>query len=169
MKISFDCPICEKRNWAIHKKYIFKKDNHISPKMLNFKRYLALRLHVLHYIWFNHGSDVELISQYCDNCGFMCYSPRPTKQDLDLKYGFLNDMPVKENARMSNLKSEIFNDFRAKRIYNIAQRFFKKKKLMICDYGGQDGRLLKYFTNSDNKCYLIDYNEKVIPGVIRAW
>lgn len=169
MEERFACPVCTKRNWKTSLTYTFKRadfENQFQSK--NYvTMYWAKRQHILQNIWLPGQDDVKLTSVYCDACGFMCYSPRPTDADLAKKYIFLNSFPQTKASSDPAARSSKITDFRALRIFTIARDRFKHQKIDVLDYGGYNGRLLKYFVTEGHNSYLVDYTEEMIPGVKR--
>ncbi len=169
MKTNFKCPICSGSEWHRYRKYIYKKNNYTYPLNLNNSRvkYIAMRHHILSYLWFADSDEIELTSLLCNKCGFMCYTPRPTAIDLDTKYNFLNGIEKIGAMNSPNIRGFQIIEKRAFRLYSIIEKYKKGKTFNVLDYGGGDGSLLKHFVAKDIACYLVDFNQQPIPGVKR--
>src|SRR5687768_3589939 len=94
MEISFNCPSCQSNNWCTVKQHVY--ENETNKKSENnhtnrFENYLNIRRQILFNVWFPNQKKVVLTSIYCQNCGFMCYSPRPNNDDLQAKYQYLSE------------------------------------------------------------------------------
>lgn len=169
MKTNFDCPSCSENSWLQGCKYRYPTNNYIDPRSLNRynAKFIAVRHHILSYLWFANKDEIEITSLFCRKCGFICYTPRPTEIDLQIKYGFLNGVEkVGANNNPNTLSHKIL-DKRASRLFSIITSQKKNDKLSILDYGGGDGGLLRYFSANRSQCYLIDFNTKVKPGIKR--
>src|SRR5258706_12505257 len=94
MEMSFNCPCCQANKWCTFKKYYYENqtnknlENTRSNYIANF---LNIRKRILFDVWFPNQKKVILTSIYCKICGFMCYSPRPTEDDMKAKYQYLSN------------------------------------------------------------------------------
>lgn len=167
MEESFKCPLCSKNNWNKSFIYSFEKadfSNSFNSKSYD-KRYWAKRQHILQNLWLAGKKEVKLTSLYCNNCGFMCYSPRPNEDDLTNKYVFLNSFEQSKVLDDPKARSSRINEKRALRIFRIVKNYLGSTKPDVLDYGGYNGRLLKYFVRTGCNSYLVDYTEETIEGV----
>lgn len=169
MKTNFECPICSENAWLHGCKYRYPTNNYIDPRSLNKynAKFNAVRHHILSYLWFANKDEIEITTLFCRKCGFICYTPRPTETDLQIKYSFLNGVEKVGANNNPNALSHKIREKRAYRLFSMITRIKKNVKLSILDYGGGDGGLLKYFSANHSKCYLIDFNTKVKPGIER--
>jgi SAM-dependent methyltransferase len=159
MNEDFECRVCGQREWQKHKVYTY--DEKTMTKKQPFRR------HVLFNVWFPGEHRVQITSLSCKKCGFMCYTPRPTEEELGRKYEYLG---TKENVGAINNPTERalqLNAKRTNRIYRVVKSWMAAGPISILDYGGGDGRLLKNFVAEGNKCFVVDFNEHAIPGVER--
>ena len=117
MKNLIECEICGKSNWKLIETYKYEK-NQIKAKKYSFlkkilkyfklikriliaqprssvvhsndrNKYQLSRLEVLFNVWFKNSEVVIINSQYCENCGFALFKPRPSKKDVEAKYNYL--------------------------------------------------------------------------------
>lgn len=155
----FDCPVCNSNNWYEIRKYSFSSTDYEPSGKYYENEYQLLRGKVFYEIWLEGKTQVDLKSQFCDKCGFVCYSPRPTHEEMTKKYEFLG---LYENIGGQDKQSgrDIKSD--QKRAYAIFKRI---KRLSIVpnpnllDVGGGNGKLLFPFIKNGTKCYIVDYNQ----------
>jgi SAM-dependent methyltransferase len=160
---SFDCPICKKSDWQNFSSYEYKKQifpPHTVQKPNEFRN------RVLFELWFPDVEEIRLNARYCTNCGFVCYSPRPTNEDLQLKYEFLGKREKIGSLNKVTARALRLQNRRAKFVFDTINHHAKGKLNNILDVGGGDGRLLKLFLK-DYECYVVDFNPSPIAGVKR--
>lgn len=145
--------------------YAAPKPENISVKMLT--SYERLRRKVLFEIWFPNKEQVVLTSQYCLNCGFMAYTPRPTEADLKAKYEFLykNSTPEESEEYTLFLEKDPYSKRNREMIYELITREMIGKKLKVLDYGGANGWYLFPFLEHSHECELVDYEPEQLPGI----
>ena len=145
--------------------YAAPKPKNISVKMLT--AYERLRRDVLFEIWFPDKNEVILTSQYCTNCGFMTYTPRPTKTDLRAKYEFLNKHNTSEETEelLQFLEKDHYSKRNREEIYKLVTCELSEKKLKVLDFGGGNGWYLSPFLEHGHECSLIDNDEEQLPGI----
>lgn len=162
MKTLFECPVCGAESWEplAEKRYSPPASASVTSD------YLATRLRILFQLWLPGWEAVSLTLQGCRECGFVCYSPRPEASDLDAKYRYLSgiekigagDMPADSEYELR----------RAKRLFRCIERVMPVTHgLRVLDYGGGDGRLLRYIADCGARCFVIDYNDSPCPWVTR--
>lgn len=194
---SFNCPICKNNEWNVIEKYSFLKTDGDIPhqsrspflrklrfvvRVLFFARprnhvvtsdavtpFQKSRIDIMFNVWFKNESKVELSSIFCETCGFTCYLPRPQDRDIAGKYMYSNKRAYTRNRHheIEEVGMRLDNK-RAERIYRSCLQHLTKKSLNILDYGGADGKILTPFLNSNNRCFIIDYNDSIIPGVMKV-
>ena len=145
--------------------YATPKPENISVKTLT--SYERLRRKVLFDIWFPNREQVTLTSQYCMDCGFMAYTPRPTEADLKAKYEFLykNSTPEESEEYTLFLEKDPYSKRNRKVIYELITGKMPGKKLKVLDYGGANGWYLIPFLEHGHECELIDYESEQLPGI----
>ncbi|MBW8306760.1 MAG: class I SAM-dependent methyltransferase [Thiobacillus sp.] len=151
------CPVCNGKDW--------KTIGIRTYRMADYKKvtpYIRKRLEVLFQIW-NKGEkkEVTLSSILCQQCGFVCYTPRPENEDISRKYEFLSKDETTKNEISLDLDSDMerSNDlFRHMRPY-------VRPNMSVLDFGGGTGRLMQAFLERKHECSLIDYPGKKLPGV----
>lgn len=170
MQTSFNCPLCETNNWYKVKKY--HHENQTNKSLENNytnhpSSFINIRQQILFDVWFPSQKKVVLTSIYCKTCGFMCYSPRPNKDDLQAKYKYLSERgnigilsnPTPRALRLDRQRELFINKMIAKH-HNVE---FQK----VLDVGGGDGRFLRPFLEERCSCYVVDFNPTPYPKVQR--
>jgi len=110
---------------------------------------------------------VELTALACTSCGFVCYYPRPSTEDLTAKYTFLREHETLGSAHGSGRRVERLLAIRTAYLCNAVMRLAKRRPDRVLDIGGGDGRLLRPFVKLGSECYLVDFNQSPIAGVCR--
>ena len=103
--------------------------------------------------WFPGRDRVVLETRWCEDCGFLCYAPRPEAADIDAKYRALMELGVAPGSGGADRP-------RAERVHRElggARR--------VLDVGGGDGRLLAPFAERGAECFVVDYNREPAAGV----
>lgn len=167
MEKTFQCPICTECDWGKSETYAYERGDFLSKfDSTNLReQHWAMRQHVLQNIWLPDEEHVKLTLVYCKNCGFVCYSPRPTEEDITTKYVYLNSFPHLNKPKTPSGRIAEIVDRRSRRLYQIAKKYVAQQSPVVLDYGGYDGRLLKHFVKHGCKSYLVDYKDKIIDGV----
>ena len=130
--------------------------------------YQKLRREVLFDVWFKQSNEVQLKSVYCEACGFACYAPRPDDGDIARKYEYLKQHePNAGGQAEQNSYAEYLDRKRALRIYEICSRYQLNKQIDVLDYGGGNGKLMRPFLERKHKCFLIDYYDNQLPGILK--
>ncbi len=188
-----NCLICESDNWSELERYKYVKSEttlkfSISDRLGKYiKRFILRRKprreivathptsgyqlkrwKVIFDVWFPDQDEVYLSSKYCKVCGYATYFPRPTDEDIANKYNYLKKLNVNHGSQQGYSQYALGLDLeRASRIYNTVQPFIHKGKLNILDYGGGNGKLMFNFLKNNHNCYIIDYNDNTLEGVIK--
>ncbi len=165
MDVNFDCPVCRADNWESVRRYRYGKSDKTCSDGGPITRYLALRRRVLFDVWFPDIEEVVLESLLCRGCGFMCFSPRPSTDDIDAKYRFLQVVEKDIGGQRSDRKSLERDRKRAHKVFEVIKRYAPDDKLRVLDVGGGNGRILIPFIEQGHDCYLVDYNVNPIKGV----
>jgi SAM-dependent methyltransferase len=154
----FACPVCRADDWEVLARHRYPG----APDLTDYER---LRMRVLHEVWFDGSESVELRSTLCRSCGFAAYTPRPTVEDIDEKYGFLAlHEPAIGGSDNSGLGLRL-DSRRARETFDaVASRSLPSR---VLDLGGGDGKLLAPFADAGSECFLLDYNPDPMPGVTR--
>lgn len=191
MTEEFKCPVCESRNWQDGERFIYAKQSNSAAKPKKYlprslramlvagprkivgpseplTKYQKLRREVLFDVWFPGKTEVGLVSQLCQICGFVCYAPRPTDRDIAEKYTYLKHSEPDQGGQSGHSKVAIKLDAgRATRTYEACMPHATKKTLHVLDYGGGNGKLMVPFLENGHNCFLIDYNENPIEGIVK--
>jgi SAM-dependent methyltransferase len=153
------CPVCAHRQWSVFKSEIFERDHGI------FVPYFANRHDALFEVWFKGENEVKLDGAFCENCGFITYLPRPTSEDVSEKYEWLAKHEGKDSEPPIGLEITLDNR-RANRLAKKTSRLIPRPRTVL-DFGGGDGRLMKSYLDGGAECFLIDYSEKAVDGIVR--
>jgi 2-polyprenyl-3-methyl-5-hydroxy-6-metoxy-1,4-benzoquinol methylase len=197
MMDQFSCPVCNQQSWKKISRYTYSiKDNDQSRssewisklekifklmkillfaaprrQIRSYKRLNAhqrLRREVLFVVWFPGEHQINLHSIFCSVCGFIAYTPRPTDCEISAKYKFLKKFePDVGGQSGQNARDKEMDNIRAKKIYNKCNRFLGDQKIIVLDYGGGNGKLMKPFLDQGCECYIVDYNDNPIQGIIK--
>lgn len=133
---------------------------------------------MLFELW-NPGTSVfDVEFRLCDDCGFVCYFPRPTESEVDAKYRFLSELGTQERqqagqvgrdgvkkAGLEQARTELEAD-RSAQILATLSPFLEDRKELL-DLGGGRGGLLCAFSRKGMKCALVDYLKGPLPGIER--
>jgi hypothetical protein len=150
------CPICGSRNWREIGSKTYRSDDRVSD-------YARIRYRVLFEVWQPGAEEVRLSFQLCETCGFVGYSPRPTPAEVTAKYEFLAKQGLTSAVPDSPVERT-----RARELYRMLARHLPKQRTpRVLDYGGADGRLMRYFLEAGCECSLVDYCQNPIAGVAR--
>jgi len=132
-----------------------------------FNEYLKMRRRVLFEVWFPDSQDIVLDSMLCRRCGFMSFSPRPTKDDIEAKYRFLQ-VNERDIGGQGGGRGALERDRkRAMKVFGVVSRHAKGRGRDVLDVGGGNGKLLKPFIDAGHTCSLVDYNVNPITGVTK--
>ncbi len=188
MKARFACPVCQRHEWTKIETYdLSARDSPTfsgkrrkaelgivaarivllaRPATKTIKRrYLSkgerIRQEIYRDTW---GGDDTLTSVLCECCGFVCYTPRPTTEDVAAKYARLKDydpsiggqnLDDEKVVETDKARSNILHEKLSSHMPNGA----------ILDYGGGNGKLMHAFMEHGRSCYLADYSEVQLPGI----
>jgi SAM-dependent methyltransferase len=154
------CPVCEGDRWARAGQRTYAKN-----EMSTLREDVRDRYRVLFEVWCRNLAEFTITSQVCQACGIAIYTPRPSAQDVDEKYEFLQSIGSNKPATSHSSKRE---RRRAVRVFQIVRPHISGTSgARILDFGGADGRLMQEFADRDATCHLIDRCETAIPGVVR--
>ena len=103
--------------------------------------------------WFPGRDRVVLETRWCEQCGFLCYAPRPEAPDIEAKYRALLELGIPLGAGAPD-------PGRAERVHRTLAGSDR-----IIDVGGGDGRLLEPFAAAGAECFVVDYNREPVAGV----
>lgn len=158
MITEFHCPVCEGNAWRALQEIQIEREGDWSD-------YVRLRRRIFFEVWFPGEQSVSLSSRHCSVCGFVAFSPRPTEQDIDAKYRFLQVVAREVSFPPPTEVARHLDEARGQRIYATVRRHVHLARMRILDFGGADGKLLAPFLKGGHECELVDYTERVIPGV----
>ena len=150
------CPVCRTQSWRTIGTRRYERNAVESATEQKRRRLLILFNH-----WFPGVEQVNLESLACGRCGFVTYAPRPGASDLDRKYEFLNSLP---SCGPNLAPDDPIEERRSLRIWKKMKGNLPSGG-RILDYGGNDGRLMKVFNDHSFRCFVVDYNERVVEGV----
>ncbi len=148
MVFSLTCPICSATGLEELGRRTYAKS-----EMDQLDCYTQLRYRVLFEVWHPGCATLEFKCGVCRDCGFVCHIPRPSIDDVDRKYRFLNAQG-NDYGKMETLQN---STERARRLFD-ACRSWLPRQGQVLDYGGGDGRLMECFSQARHDCFLVDYN-----------
>lgn len=197
MKDHFACPVCGSDKWESIERYLYLREDLATTKYTKFSAlfrklsivgralvharprrtlihnnvlspYNRLRREVLFHVWFKEQDEVQLESVFCSKCGFGCYKPRPEDEDIARKYEYLRRYESDPGGQTGHGEySRKLDGKRARRIYDKCQAYLSSQQADILDYGGGNGKLMRPFKENRHRCYLIDYNDNPLPGILK--
>lgn len=155
-----ECPICSSRSLRSLRKFVVQPNDSIPEGSL--QDYLRLRRRILFEVWQAPAEGLRLDVLICKECGFVCYSPRPTEDELAAKYRFLQIHEVS----IGGTTSPETDDVRANQMFErIRPHLGDGRKVLDC--GGGTGKLMKPWLHAGYDVSLVDYSETAIEGVKR--
>ncbi|MEO7960715.1 MAG: class I SAM-dependent methyltransferase [Ginsengibacter sp.] len=166
MEKNFSCPCCYAEDWMDIKKYHYEKNPRQNTSG-NTSSYLTKRRYVLFNLWFSGDTTVTLTAIFCKNCGFVCYTPRPTEEDIQRKYQYLaaqGEIGTLSDFSERGLKLDYQ---RGQFMYDTIARHHQLDSASVLDIGGGDGRLLRPFLEKGYDCNVVDFNLVPADGIKR--
>ena len=159
------CPVCRSEKLINIKEHTFTfPGNDVEKKLLDSK---YVRLWILCIKILNNKKSIVFHSTICKSCGFIFTNPRFSKEEMVIKYKTINELGSVKKRLEQNPPFNL--DHRAKRIYNLINRYHKRLSGLppkILDYGGASGyNLVPFFDVFD--CYIVDYEKWELPDEIR--
>jgi len=189
------CPVCSSEEWIEIEKFEYQRQGHSKSSKLRLSwekvervlrilfiakprkklirsrvsdGFLKIRNDVLFNVWFTKESTIRLTTYYCNRCGFSTFFPRPTDQDIIDKYKYLLAVEGDVGGQTGfSIYAKKLDRRRAMHVYNYCIKYSSKVKVKVLDYGGGNGKLLENFAADGHHCYIIDYNENPLPGIIK--
>jgi len=156
MQLDPACPVCNGKDWRTIGTRIYRMADQekVTP-------YIRKRLEVLFQVWNKEKTEVALSSVLCQQCGFVCYTPRPESVDISRKYEFLS----KDDSTKDEISLDLASD--AERSNDLFKHMgaYVRPNMSVLDFGGGTGRLMQAFLDREHECSLIDYPGKKLPGV----
>jgi len=132
--------------------------------------YTSRRRRVLFEVWCPGAEQIDFYTQYCNQCGFICYTPRQEDSDWEVYYRFLTenkntDLQDSEAKKKFSKAFDKSNQKRALQVFKLLSKYISVRELKLLDVGGGIGQLLQPFIDAQCECYLVDYNTKIVPSV----
>jgi hypothetical protein len=154
-----ECPVCANIAWReIGRRTFFREQANGA------KGWTRTAFAVLFDVWLPGANEFAVTYQLCEHCGFVLYTPRPTTEEIDSKYRFSSGLTAHSPVVPYSARRE---KLRARRIFDILSPYLPDARgACILDFGGGDGRLMRYFAEAGAECHLLDYNTAPIPGVV---
>ena len=153
-----ECAVCGATQWLTLAEHKYNRSRLVDNNPSGYQR---ARYRVLFDLWFTGKTDVTLTSLGCEHCGFVCFSPRPTIEDIDRKYHFLATDQDSQNEYGKDLPSDAI---RARELYRFIRKHHGEISGQLIDFGGGKGRLLGEFIKRGTTCSIIDYQNEVTSG-----
>jgi hypothetical protein len=163
MKLAKFCPICKSKKFGeLLRKKVEYPGSDLYSHLLDID-------YVRNYILFNKilhdRKTIDFCFQICTNCGFIFFNPRPEKNDMIIKYGFINELGDTKKREEFLYCGITCDDKRSLEIYKSICSIKEVRNSVVIDVGGSRGLNLKYFING-NKCFVVDYEKhKLLDGV----
>ena len=155
------CDVCSSNSLRIIGEKKYHRDN-----IKKISQNVSDRFRILFEVWFPESDFVKLKIVLCEECGFVFYTPRPEASDIDQKYYFLNELICESKAEL--IKETSTELRRAVLLLKYISKNLDVHSVdNVLDFGGHDGRLMKPFIDQGKCCYLVDYTQHSMPGVIR--
>lgn len=153
------CPVCNSGQFKILQSYEFlSQGKNRTDEQAGNITYVQERLSIFFdYIW-KEGDAADIDMTLCKSCGFIFINPRPTDEDISIKYSIIDKL---ESARQrEESRPPTRQEERAERIFSLLSGLSDKppSNKRILDFGGAEGFNLIPFSN-DNECLLLDYVE----------
>lgn len=114
--------------------------------------------------WLPGRDTVELVEVLCPACGLVCFSPRPTHEDIARKYRQLLMEGMTPGTGGGELTGE---SRRAQDLHRRLRPHLASRSPRVLDVGGGDGRVLTSLRDAGAACFVVDYAAEQIPGVVR--
>jgi len=162
---SFPCPVCDGNRWHTIGDFHYSRSDDLPSSLGNLQEYVRLRRRVLFEVWFPGAEEVDLHTVFCEECGFVAFSPRPSEADIDAKYRFLQREERDIGGQKASGKARRRDTRRAERVYRSVLRHTDNGPLRVLDFGGGNGKLLGSFQRRGHVCHLVDYSLEPLPGI----
>lgn len=151
------CQVCGKNQWEVIASRTFCKSDFLDQNKL-----ARSVCYFMFELWLPGRSEIFFENIYCNNCGFIRHSPRPTEQEMD-KYRGRRDFDIVgakpgTDLDMISIRSALHFDY-------LNRNIDLGKVKTVLDYGGTDGSMLRIFAENKFQCYLVDYCPYHIPEV----
>ncbi len=163
------CPVCGSDSW----KRVGQQ--RYTPENISGSSFLEKRRRVLFEVWLPKAREFLIHFELCRKCGFVCYFPRPTAQDLDDKYRFLARVYADDRERAQASRGDstdeglheppsrqksLLGEKRGKQVFDAVEPFLKDHSELM-DFGGGRGDLLRSFVDRGVSCGVVDYMNTV--------
>lgn len=155
-----ECPVCSNRHWKPIGQRTFRKEDETGTK-----GWKQSAFKTVFEVWKPDARSFTVTYQYCQDCGMVIYTPRPTIAEVEAGFRLhaeskTHDVPL---VPVKPLREAL----RARRLHSFLSPYLQgKDKVYILDYGGGDGHLMEGFLRDGAACHVIDYADKVYSGVI---
>ena len=187
MKSGFNCPVCAGTKWQSVEQYklirngaakhsvwqqrlsnlflLFRILTLYRParfplSQYNLSDYCLRRRRVYFDIW--HG-PATFESICCSTCGFICYTPRPTADEIKAKYMFLEKHDPDDGHYEADPQKEQLERQRSEKVYETLAPHLSGDRVL--DFGGGNGIILAAFQKRGLTCHLADFTDRQLPGI----
>jgi SAM-dependent methyltransferase len=153
-----DCPICGNATWERLSSHAYgRSDRGLSAST-------RARYDVLFDLWLPGKEQVTITFQLCRRCGFVLYTPRPTAEEISLKYAKLG------GATSSTARGPVATKVDRTRSRELAHTLqpYTHRDARVLDFGGGTGSLMVCLVEQGIQCSVVDYAAETISGVERA-
>jgi len=188
VKYSFICPVCSNEKWQKLEQYKILKNNvtvdrkwqqrmEFLPSFIRilllarparrpiFKRHISNNQYRRRRAYFDIWQGPEAFESIrCNRCGFVCYTPRPSADELEATYMYLekqdpfNDGPYNPSPKTTQMDRQ-----RSERVYKAIEPYLAGNAVL--DFGGANGVILTAFKKKGLQCHLADYSDRQLPGI----
>jgi SAM-dependent methyltransferase len=170
MRETFECPACGANDWESVAEDLLERPNQGAASSTS--EYLALRQRVLFEVWLPGADEARLTTVMCRRCGFMTYRPRPSSEDIDAKYRFLQREERHIGSHRDDPRLFQRDMVRARRVFETISAYTSlgpgAEPLDVLDFGGGDGKMLIPFRDAGHRCALVDYNVSPLEGITKV-
>lgn len=157
----FPCQICQQNSWKVLACRTFLKSD-----INTLDEFTKMIYRYMFETWFPGKSEIPFQNLYCNHCGFICFSPRSTEENTDIRrrsrrdensiVGYAPDTDIEIAKKRSGLLFDYLNK-------HVDLNGVQK----VLDFGGKDGNLLQEFLANGKDCFVVDYSPYYIPGVTK--
>lgn len=161
----FECPCCAAHDWEGLSRRTFRRED-AAPTWGR-----KVRQRVLFELWQPTADRVDVEFVLCRRCGFLCFRPRPTGDDIAAKYQFLDRLAQKRLAKDPLFRlGKPLDDIdvrRSKELATALDPFVSTPHPTTLDFGGRSGALMTELVERDWRCGVVDYTTTTLHGVER--
>jgi SAM-dependent methyltransferase len=152
------CPACGDKAWVGLGEQSFSRDPRASE-------YMRLRQRVLFELWAPGSEVFKARFVLCEGCGFVCYVPRATAEEIDAKYRLIAS-EQKQASKPVTPRVTRLDEERSAELHAALAGYLPRTGRLL-DFGGGSGALLGSFAEAGLECGVVDYTPATVAGVAR--